>query len=829
MTTSRPFAGRVPRAALAALISAALAVTWLSTSTAHAAPADPCPAPFPVADLVPGMVANGLTVEKGNAADPFTATVLGVVDDGIASGLDLIIVETDSPAITRAGGIWAGMSGSPVYAADGRLIGAVAYSLSFGPSPIAGVTPAADMYQILSRPGAAAALKPAKTVALPATIKQRVVASGAATATEATAGLQVLPIPLGVSGVNPAHLDNVSQRLQDKIPGVKVYAAGAASAVAASPSDIFPGSNFAAAISYGDVTAAGIGTTTAVCPEGVLAFGHPFLFSGASTMSVHTAQAVYVQPDPTFSGFKVANPGGVVGTLDQDRLAGIRGQFGPAPAFIPISSDITSLDDGSMRSATTNLNVPSFVPDIAATHLLNNLDRVADRIGGGTAEIRWIIQGTRASGAPFSVNVRNRYANTFDVSFESIFDSLDQLFLLDTNPFEDSKITSVSYVGSIGSVFTQYSIESVRLRRPSGALVPVPGPNDPPLEVTAGSRLNLRVTLQPYRNIGATRDVDLSVVVPADTVGAFGEVNVFGGAEGGGFGDGGGGGDQTGPSSFTELLSQLRGLVTNDSVNATLRVGLDTPTGFKEKTTKTHALVDKVVVGQSLIPITVVEPRRARPGVVDGPVWKLRSTLTSGPPTTTFTFGQLSTDRKLMGDWDGNGTLTPAVFRNGTWFIRNSLTSTTSVTFTFGQAGDLPVAGDWDGDGRDTVGVFRAGRWLLRNSLSSGPADLDFTFGSATARPVSGDWNGDGVDSVGTFSSGSWQLRNSNSAGPASYAFTFGTTGDKPVAGEWDIDGRDEVGVYRNGSWRLRNSLSNGPPSRTFTFGGTTSTPVVWG
>jgi hypothetical protein len=345
--------------------------------------------------------------------------------------------------------------------------------------------------------------------------------------------------------------------------------------------------------------------------------------------------------------------------------------------------------------------------------------------------------------------------------------------------------------------------------------------------VTAGSRLNLRVTLQPFRNIGSTRDVDLSVVVPADTVGAFGEVNVFGGGEQAEFGDGDGGG--TGPSSFDELLSQLRGLVTNDSVNANLQVGLDTPTGFKEKTTKTHALVDKVVVGQTFIPITVVEPRRARPGVVDGPVWKLRSTLTSGPATTTFTFGLQSTDRKLMGDWDGNGSLTPAVFRNGTWFVRNSLTSTTQVSFTFGQAGDLPVAGDWDGDGRDTVGVFRAGRWLLRNSLSSGPADLDFTFGSATARPVSGDWNGDGVDSVGTFSSGSWQLRNSNSAGPASYAFTFGTTGDKPVAGEWDVDGRDEVGIYRNGSWRLRNSLSSGPSSRIFTFGGTTSTPVVWG
>lgn len=820
MSTSRPFAGRVPRAALAALISAAL-ITWPATAPAHADPADPCPAPFPVADLVAGMPATGLTVEKGNTADPFSATVLGVVDDGIAAGLDLIIVETNSAAITRAGGIWAGMSGSPVYATDGRLIGAVAYSLSRGPSPIAGVTPAADMYQILSRPGAAAAVRPATTVALPTAIKQRVVASGAATTTEAAAGMHVLPIPLGVSGVNQAHMTRVSQRLQEKIPGVQVYAAGASPAAPGSPSDIFPGSNFAAAISYGDLTAAGIGTTTAVCGNHVLAFGHPFLFTGASTMSVHTAQAVHVQPDSALGGFKVANPGGVVGVLDQDRLAGIRGQFGPAPSFIPISSAITSLEDGTMRSATTNLNVRDLVPDIAAAHLLNNFDRVADRVGGGTTELRWIIEGRRASGAPFTLNVRNRYASQFDASLESIFDSADHLYTLDANPFEDSKIVSVKYVGSIGSVFAQYSIDSIRVRRSTGTLAPAPGPGEAPLAVEAGSRLNLRVTLRPFKNIGPTRDVDLSVVVPPYTVGAAGQVDVFGGAAGGRD-------DPTGPSNFDQLLSQLRGLIPNDSVNAALRVGLDTPTGFTEKRTSTRRLVDKVVIGQTLIPITVVEPRRARPGVVDGAVWKLRSTLTSGAPTTTFTFG-LSTDQKLMGDWDGNGSLSAAVFRNGTWYVRMNQTSTTSVTFQFGQAGDLPVVGDWDGDGRDTIGVFRAGQWLLRNSLSTGPANLAFAFGSPAAVPVSGDWDGDGVDSVGTFEKGSWRLRNSNSAGAASYSFGFGTTGDRPVAGEWDVDGRDEVGVYRNGTWLLRNAVSSGPPSRTFTFGGAASRPVVWG
>jgi hypothetical protein len=148
------------------------------------------------------------------------------------------------------------------------------------------------------------------------------------------------------------------------------------------------------------------------------------------------------------------------------------------------------------------------------------------------------------------------------------------------------------------------------------------------------------------------------------------------------------------------------------------------------------------------------------------------------------------------------------------------------VTFSFGQAGDLPVAGDWDGDGRDTIGVYRGGRWLLRNSLSAGPADLAFTYGDATKRPVVGDWNGDGVDSVGVFRNGTWSVLNASSAGPSSSVFTIGAAGDKPVVGEWDLDGRDEAGVpsrpmaaaqqpeHRSGVVELHLRRNDEPPGR---------------
>ena len=66
----------------------------------------------------------------------------------------MVMMQLTSPEIDSIGGIWEGMSGSPVYAADGSLIGAVAYTLSFGPTPIAGITPWEDMQAHAGTPAA---------------------------------------------------------------------------------------------------------------------------------------------------------------------------------------------------------------------------------------------------------------------------------------------------------------------------------------------------------------------------------------------------------------------------------------------------------------------------------------------------------------------------------------------------------------------------------------------------------------------------------------------------------------------------------------------------
>ena len=108
------------------LATSAMAVSGLAATGGPAQSADPagdCTAAYPLANVAADQTVHGLTVEKGVSPDAFTGTVLGVLDNGIAPGVPMIIMDLDSPAIEKAKGIWQGMSGSPVYSdADNRLI-----------------------------------------------------------------------------------------------------------------------------------------------------------------------------------------------------------------------------------------------------------------------------------------------------------------------------------------------------------------------------------------------------------------------------------------------------------------------------------------------------------------------------------------------------------------------------------------------------------------------------------------------------------------------------------------------------------------------------------
>jgi len=262
------------------------------------------------------------------------------------------------------------MSGSPVYARNGRLIGAASYGLSASPSEYAGVTPAARMYDV--RDGDAAG---ARTVDVPARVEGQLRDDGVAAA--GNERFRRLPMPMSVSGSLGQHrLDRLAERA-----GVqRTLTARGGRSGAAAPPDLMAGGNLAASLSYGDITAAGIGTVTAVCGTRVVGFGHPMLWSGRSDLTMHGADAVFVQRDTTFGSFKVANPSAPVGAIVQDRLAAITGLLGDAPATTSVRSTMVSSEGGS-RTGRTAVSHTAQLPFLTATHVLSNADVVFDGTG----------------------------------------------------------------------------------------------------------------------------------------------------------------------------------------------------------------------------------------------------------------------------------------------------------------------------------------------------------------------------------------------------------------------------------------------------------------
>lgn len=123
--------------------------------------------------------------------------------------------------------------------------------------------------------------------------------------------------------------------------------------------------------------------------------------------------------------------------------------------------------------------------------------------------------------------------------------------------------------------------------------------------------------------------------------------------------------------------------------------------------------------------------------------------------------------------------------------------------FFYGAPLDVPLVGDWNGDGIDTVAVFNGGQWYLDvdgdGKWSDG--DIAFTYGLKGDKPVVGDWDGDGVDEVGVFRNGTWQLdtNRNHRLDPEDRSFQLGGAGDVPVVGDWNADGVDEPGVYIDG------------------------------
>ncbi len=479
MKTSR---GRGAAAALTglALVGGGAAIT--SSPTHAVPPLEICKTAYPVADLVAEAPVTGLTVDTGTTPEGFDGEIIGVINDGIAPGLPMVMARLTSDEIDRVG-IWQGMSGSPVYAEDGRLIGAVAYGLAWGPSTVAGITPFEEMDNYLNAPVPA-------TVKIGDRLAQRIADETDVTVRQASQGFEQLPMPMSFSGVSQRRLDQLQgDDAPSWIKSRGALAMGAASSAAdAAPEDLVAGGNLGAAISYGDVTAGGVGTVTSVCEGRLVGFGHPMGYFGKTSLGLMPADAVYVQEDPVGPGFKVANMGLPAGVIDQDRLSGISGPLGEGPEETHVSSYVEY--DGRDRDGESFSLVPSYNADVTFSQLLANHDRVIDAWQAGSETSEFSISGTDADGEEFDVSWSDRYVSTYDISYESSYELAETVYLLSRMKGVD--VDDVSARAEVSDETATWRLTSVQQRR-QGSWVTVG--RRQPVVTKPGATVQLRVHL----------------------------------------------------------------------------------------------------------------------------------------------------------------------------------------------------------------------------------------------------------------------------------------------------------------------------------------------
>ena len=350
---------------------------------------------MPVSEIRPGMVGIGRTVFEGTRVEEFRAHIIGVIENVMGPRRNLILAKLEGGPLAQTGVI-AGMSGSPVYV-DGRLIGAVAYSLgSFSREPIAGITPIEEMTAEaalttprptaarvnlelpLTRENLAAAFTRALNWNRPfadrASDARLIGATAVAGFGSHDLGTMLRPIatPLVMGGFEPGFGAMLSAAFQDQGFIPTAAAAGLRPGDMPFEGPLKPGDALGVTFVSGDLLLGGTGTVTHIDGEHVYAFGHPMYNLGPTAFPMTRAYVYTVLPS-LFSSTKLSTTSEVIGTLLQDRATTIAGRLGPGPSLIPVTLTLES-ERGVRR--TFNFGVVKdqlFTPLMSYSALVNTL------------------------------------------------------------------------------------------------------------------------------------------------------------------------------------------------------------------------------------------------------------------------------------------------------------------------------------------------------------------------------------------------------------------------------------------------------------------------
>ncbi len=349
---------------LALILGVASLVCLTSASAQQLASKTPNSGFYPVGDLRPGMKGIARTVFAGAEPEEFGVEILGVLP-GFPAPRQSAIIARLSGVNAEKTGVFAGMSGSPVYI-DGRLIGALAFSFPFSKEPICGITPIQQMIDLFENGSPVERLTPAQprpvsftqlagidwkpTLPKPTMNSAPLIAPvSAGSPLIPFLGQQMTPIatPVVFGGISQESLALFAPQL---IANGLLPVSGAGGSAAITPMGkvtertLMPGTSISVQLVRGDYSIAATGTVTHRDGDRIYAFGHPFLSLGMSDMPMTESSVVTVISSMNNS-FKLSVPGQMVGAISQDRSSGIYGKLGQSPKMVPVKIKLRTSRD----------------------------------------------------------------------------------------------------------------------------------------------------------------------------------------------------------------------------------------------------------------------------------------------------------------------------------------------------------------------------------------------------------------------------------------------------------------------------------------------------
>ena len=357
---------------------------------------------FPLDQVRAGQKGIGLTTFEGDKIQEFKVEILGVLEN-FAPQRNAVLARLSGGGLEHTG-VLAGMSGSPVYI-DGKLLGAVAFAFPFSKEPIAGITPIAEMINVVPEEPEVET----RRASLSASTELIARVPSLSTSGEAqdvrwlppiedspsplkenfygpTGRPSWLRIPLVFNGFSESLMEGMTP--QWRALGFEPTIGGGSLRTGEEDlGPLRPGSMVSIHLVRGDLNTKADCTVTHREGDRIYACGHSLLAAGGMDMPFSAAKVLTVVPSLQ-SSFKLSAAGPLLGAIRQDRSGGIYGVMGEQARMIPLH---VNLDSTLQRNKEYDVEVvqnPFLTPFLLNQVLMNIITATERRVGHSTFEIQ---------------------------------------------------------------------------------------------------------------------------------------------------------------------------------------------------------------------------------------------------------------------------------------------------------------------------------------------------------------------------------------------------------------------------------------------------------